>query len=205
YEAFSYVWGDRMHKSQIQLRGNPFAVSENLYLSLQNLRSTEKDRILWIDALCINQSNQRERENQLPLMGSIYKEAGNVVVWLGESWENCDLAIEYVTQLGENENLHINPATSPSAEVRGYSMESVEIQGALKDFINRPWWSRVWTVQEFVLANKSVFQCGQHQIDDERIRESVRHFYRHQQACCFKLGDPAQISLFDSLLVMESL
>ncbi|KAF2475060.1 uncharacterized protein BDR25DRAFT_214257, partial [Lindgomyces ingoldianus] len=199
------IWGHRMHQGEIQLQGHPMAVTENLYLALQNLRSTKEYRTLWIDALCINQSQQEEREKRVPLMSSIYKKARSVVIWLGESWKNSELAIEYMRKLGENQNLHINPKLTPSAEVKGKSMNSGEIQDALKKFFGFPWWSRAWTVQEWVLAQESMFQCGNYVLDGQLARRSVRHFFHHQHGCCSKLDDPAQLSLFHSLIVMESL
>jgi len=205
YEALSYVWGTRMHNNRVFVQGEPIAVTENLYLALQNLRFTDKERILWVDALSINQSNDKERTHQVSLMSSIYKRAWNVVIWLGETFNDCDLAMDYLKQLGGDKNLHLNPSLSPSIRVAGESVDSVQIQNALKEFFSLPWWTRVWTVQEWVLGRQTVFQCGQQFLDGQIVRKSVRHFFHHRHQCCFKLDDLNEDSLFNCFLVMESM
>lgn len=57
YEALSYVWGDREAAEKIFLDGLPFTVTENLYQALECLRQPNEDRLLWIDAICIDQSH----------------------------------------------------------------------------------------------------------------------------------------------------
>ncbi|KAH7123335.1 heterokaryon incompatibility protein-domain-containing protein [Dactylonectria estremocensis] len=83
YEALSYCWGDKKQLREISCNGEPFQATENLFLALAHLRNDNTDRVLWIDAICINQTNLKERKSQVLVMGKIYSEATKVVIWLG--------------------------------------------------------------------------------------------------------------------------
>jgi hypothetical protein len=90
YEALSYTWGDDSIKSNIILNGCDFEVSRNLFEALVGLRSLNAGRILWIDALCINQIDTDERNSQLRLMPLAYKRADCVLAWLGYGRNSSD-------------------------------------------------------------------------------------------------------------------
>lgn len=110
YSALSYVWGDQSIPYKIFLDGKPFYVGRNLYMALGRLRRrigvlglsptsqpdpacedleaitrlmSPEGRVLWIDAICINQANVAEREAQVKLMDRIYKQADHVHADLG--------------------------------------------------------------------------------------------------------------------------
>jgi Heterokaryon incompatibility protein (HET) len=83
YEALSYHWGDSSVTLPITLDGKPFYVTINLAEALHCLAPPEKSRFLWIDAICINQSDSSERSHQVQRMGRIYNDAKRVLVWLG--------------------------------------------------------------------------------------------------------------------------
>src|SRR5947209_1153949 len=72
YEALSYTCGGTEMSASVQIDGRTLAITENLYLALQYLRSEETDRILWVDAICIDQANHQERGHQVQQMGNIY-------------------------------------------------------------------------------------------------------------------------------------
>ncbi|KAI5859407.1 heterokaryon incompatibility protein-domain-containing protein [Durotheca rogersii] len=88
YVALSYVWGDRDNLQPITLESVGFSVTLNLYTALQYLRKTDTERILWIDAICINQDDIPEREHQVSLMDQIYANAQQVFCWLGTPNDN---------------------------------------------------------------------------------------------------------------------
>ncbi|KAJ8064481.1 hypothetical protein OCU04_006815 [Sclerotinia nivalis] len=90
YEALSYVWGDASIQRTIIFNEIPFSVTQNLAIALHHLRLSDKPRRLWVDALCINQSDVKERNEQVRLMGEIYSMAKPVLIWLGESFEGSD-------------------------------------------------------------------------------------------------------------------
>jgi hypothetical protein len=78
YEALSYVWGPIEMKS-ISLNGQSCDVRENLFDALVTLRHENQQRTLWVDAICINQDDMKERNHQVSRMGSIYSQAEKVV------------------------------------------------------------------------------------------------------------------------------
>lgn len=84
YEALSYVWGNASEKTPIQINGQTLEIGPNLRLALFNLRELDKPRTLWIDAICIRQACTNERNQQVAIMGEIYRQARRTVVWLGD-------------------------------------------------------------------------------------------------------------------------
>jgi hypothetical protein len=97
YEALSYTWGDQRSQSIIDLNGRPFPTRENLEAALRQLRLKDKPRTLWIDALCIDQINVEERNDQVSRMRDIYKGASKVLVFLGSAAEDSDMAMDLIT------------------------------------------------------------------------------------------------------------
>ncbi|KAH6949162.1 heterokaryon incompatibility protein-domain-containing protein [Fusarium avenaceum] len=85
YEALSYTWGDPLDKTPILLESVPFLITKNLHWALRRLRHVEETRHIWVDALCINQSNKPEKTRQIQMMKEIYSDAKEVQVYLGES------------------------------------------------------------------------------------------------------------------------
>ncbi|KAH8587727.1 heterokaryon incompatibility protein-domain-containing protein [Bisporella sp. PMI_857] len=91
YNALSYVWGDSLPLNHIMVNQKTVSVRENLVLALRRLRAHHAMKtplILWVDALCIDQSNTKERELQVKLMSSIYSGCQEVCIWLGSC--GCD-------------------------------------------------------------------------------------------------------------------
>lgn len=99
YAAVSYTWGDPSVTRQIWLNNKPFLVRQNLWDLMHQFRNDKTALILWIDAICINQDNVRERNHQVDLMSSIYKNAQCVLVWLGIARDDSDLAIAYLKRI----------------------------------------------------------------------------------------------------------
>ena len=105
YEALSYTWGSQEGKLPILLNGQRHDITPNLHVALINLRRTftrrynelhlasSEPRRLWIDAICINQQDFDERNTQIQLMRSIYANATEVIVWLGEEADNSAVAM----------------------------------------------------------------------------------------------------------------
>ncbi|OCK78908.1 hypothetical protein K432DRAFT_300975 [Lepidopterella palustris CBS 459.81] len=83
YKALSYVWGDASQTLPIQLDGQAFDVTVNLKSALRRLRHPSGPQTYWIDAICINQNDISERNQQVSLMRNIYEEATIVEIWLG--------------------------------------------------------------------------------------------------------------------------
>lgn len=93
YEALSYTWGSPETTRHIVLNGKRFSCTENLYSALRYLRLEEEERILWIDAICIDQGYIAECNHQVGHMASIYRDAEKVIFWLGEPTYETDVLI----------------------------------------------------------------------------------------------------------------
>ncbi|KAK4179583.1 heterokaryon incompatibility protein-domain-containing protein [Triangularia setosa] len=85
YTCLSYVWGQPEPTSLIRLNEQQFEVRENLFATLLRIRFPDKPRRLWIDAICINQDDTQERENQVAIMRHIYHAATDVIPGLGKT------------------------------------------------------------------------------------------------------------------------
>ena len=87
YEAISYVWGDASTRQEIIVDSKSLLVTVNLHTALRYLRWKDRPRVLWADAICINQQNIDERSSQVSFMDNVYREAVEVQVWLCEEKE----------------------------------------------------------------------------------------------------------------------
>ncbi|KAK3647274.1 hypothetical protein LTR56_008105 [Elasticomyces elasticus] len=84
YNTVSYVWGDEKEQRTIYLDGKPSKTTASPEQVLRRLRLKSGDRILWTDALCINQSDVGERGEQVALMHAIYTGSSRNLIWLGQ-------------------------------------------------------------------------------------------------------------------------
>ncbi|KAF9883668.1 hypothetical protein FE257_003102 [Aspergillus nanangensis] len=183
FEALSYVWGDVVATTEISVENLPFNVTTNLAAALRSLRHLKKPRTLWIDFICIDQENTKEKNKQLPLMGRIYQDAIAVVAWLGpqtENIEHTDLMMRDKFPTGKkgssssssilDEIRHITKApffsssSSSSSTASRRRQELVSTTRAIEGFIeivSAPYWKRVWTFQEYYLPSvEPVCICG---------------------------------------------
>ncbi|MDE9440026.1 hypothetical protein EWS82_13185, partial [Staphylococcus xylosus] len=115
---------------KILLPAVEFQVTSNCFSALRRLRLADRPRILWIDAVSIDQHNFPERNHQVTLMSQIYSGASEVIIYLGESDDNFDLAIEFITELDNPD-----PETTTSLSYP----KSEPLLLALKRFFCRPW------------------------------------------------------------------
>ncbi|KAI4957284.1 hypothetical protein J4E86_005758 [Alternaria arbusti] len=83
YEAISYVWGDPNDTVEVQCDGLRVPITISLADALRNFRHTSEPRVLWADALCINQKDDQEKGHQVKRMGEVYANAKRTLVWLG--------------------------------------------------------------------------------------------------------------------------
>jgi len=143
YEALSYAWGDADDTVPVEVEGCSVPITKNLHSALKHLQLEVEERVLWVDALCINQTDLRERMHQVSRMGSVYGQASQVVVWLGEGWDGSYLAMEFLRRLGKDEDLHIDRLIKPCIEVNGLYMDSPELCGQIVRLFNLPWWKRL--------------------------------------------------------------
>ncbi|PQE18702.1 hypothetical protein CJF30_00009696 [Rutstroemia sp. NJR-2017a BBW] len=151
YEALSYVWGDPKETLPIRVDENQFRITANLHAALLRLRDHSFERIIWVDAICIDQSNMEERKNQVQLMAKIYSNAHRVVVWLGEQGVEIEGALEDI-KIAANEELVKQVKKNTNQE-------------AVVDLLRNPWFQRIWVLQEVAAARNIIIMCGSTTID----------------------------------------
>jgi len=160
YEALSYAWGDQNIKDSILLDGQDFLITASLKAALWHLRLITRVRKIWIDAICINQADTLERSQQVLIMRDIYANADKVIVWLGEESENSGIAMHILEDMSSGfvdyKTFGYEPSRCKAEEVQ---ME-VELWQPVTELFHRPFWSRVWIVQEIALAKEALVCCG---------------------------------------------
>lgn len=101
FVALSYVWGSETDKAPFILNGAEVQVTKNLSIALRHLQQDTEQIWLWIDALCVDQSNVKEKNEQVLHMRDIYAAAESVTVWLGPAADNSDLIMEFLDSTGK--------------------------------------------------------------------------------------------------------
>ena len=188
----SYAWGDkgRSPNSFIQLKSGNLPVLSSLTPFLEMV-SAHKDFSAkdwwWFDSLCINLRDMREREDQVKIMGKIYKKTQRVIIWLGEEVEknsDCTGAMEFLFQLSV-----LPPAFRTSKALRDELLEAKFAQhwGAVGRLLSRKWWTRVWTLQEMVLPKEAKLFCGIHSINRGKFKSALYNIH----LCSTGTGDYA--------------
>lgn len=171
YEALSYVWGDQTHREEIIVNGKSMQVGIQLNHALRRLRQQSASRLVWVDAICINQNDNEEKSCQVRLMGIIYSQAIRVVVWLG----NEDHAIatdatattRYIAKACAEYRTE-NQAEHDKHRFRSHDLP-IERFGSgvcsnLKKLFDCTWFRRVWCIQEISLAQDAVVLYGDQQL-----------------------------------------
>ena len=183
YEALSYTWGSTqtrpdvgvmpsMAALDIELSGR-LAVTQNLAQALRYLRSPAQLRTLWIDAICINQEDVKEREQQVERMGDIYQSARKVLIWLGPNSHDSALAIETLNSLGRRivvdwDALSIQPKALADADWTNLNIPLPYDENtwrSINAFLRRSWFKRLWVWQEVLLALRAEMHCSYDSID----------------------------------------
>jgi hypothetical protein len=193
YEALSYTWGDEANQHSIFLDGQQFRVRENAAAALRRLRLRSKSRIIWIDAICINQRDLSEKQKQLPLMTKIYEQAEQVCVWLGEATEGSVIGMSVLTSKLNYQNtmaldswrierkhggllLPLKERFKSGVALQESSDRGTELKvGEIRELLSRPWWTRVWIMQEAIVARKLILMCGEHTASWESVRKEYEN------------------------------
>ncbi|KAK7916884.1 hypothetical protein PG985_010492 [Apiospora marii] len=160
YTAVSYTWGDGEASEIIHINGLKFPVRLNLWSCLYYLSQTSLHsewEFLWVDAICINQSDDREKSAQVRCMDQTYRFASCVSVWLG---------LPAVPE-------HLEARMDPGAPIRTFEIEPYDWYYSLSDLTNRPYWSRFWVIQEFLLGRSLSVHCGNTSMDWDDFRDLV--------------------------------
>lgn len=188
FEAISYVWGPQVFPEVLLVGADFLRITCSLASALKRFRPEAGTRLLWADAVCINQQNNQEKAQQVALMGSIYKSGARCLAWLGEGTAEIAHAIQRCPDLAEEaKSLGLSPGEFDSEHSRGPSVKRKAIKNGMQDFsesyiepiwkrifeaklenlVELPWFSRLWIIQEVALSSTILVHCGALQIDWE--------------------------------------
>jgi hypothetical protein len=172
YEAISYAWGDPNDTMEVLCGGASLHLTVSLCHGLRRFRDSAKPRLLWADAACIDQSNTAERGHQVNIMELIYRQAESVLVWLGE--DDLNIATEVVNLVSGVNAYFDSQYNSRSSVDRNFRVRIMKIPEltkdssllrpsrweALRSFLELPWFSRAWVLQEVAVARTALLFCG---------------------------------------------
>lgn len=212
YEAVSYTWGfdgdpsiydvangvfKRWSEDDIQrpppswltsagaqtimVNGIQIPVMPNLKDALQYMRRAESPRTLWVDYLCINQNSIKDKNNQVGRMGDIYRQAKQVLVWLGLEDDGTPFAVSELQKIATDRHIdQIYPGSSPAQILKKLD--------PILNLLGRPWFCRMWVIQEVSLAKRVQVQVGRSVIPWEMFLKAREIHLKHVSCCGFVFG-----------------
>ncbi|CAH0017090.1 unnamed protein product [Clonostachys rhizophaga] len=174
YTAISYAWGDIEPNMKIEVDRCSVLITPSLHGALKRLRQQDKSIMVWADALCIDQKNKAEQSQQISMMTSIYGGAESVAVWLGDSGDNSDLAIDLIQGVFNSDN---DGAVSRIISAEGFTAHFT----ALVKLFEREFWDRLWVVQEILNAQMVTVYCGNSSVSWEVLQGASIIFQQHEK------------------------
>ncbi|KAH6675831.1 heterokaryon incompatibility protein [Halenospora varia] len=194
FKALSYAWGPNERTHSLFVSGRETKITPSLDEALRHLRNPTEIVSLWIDQICINQGDSDEKTKQVALMSSIYSHADQVLVWLGSAADGSDELMDIWAKIGQEardwglesyytkENFvqlgrivaKSDPGDQKTIEFhamceKAYPLFNSHILHAMTAWYKRPWFSRVWVVQESSLGCESIFVCGDKRVPMELV------------------------------------
>ena len=177
-------------------------VTTNLFFALYFLRLEHEPRTMWIDAICIGQDDLDERSSQVQLMREIYRGCRRAVVWLGEETYWTARVFEFLKAMDKARGW----GTGNEDSKRAFRKSSAELQeklstdetvqrivekGLYGDIAQRPFWSRIWIVQEVAVAYDVLVQCGTDVMGWEDFSNAVCKWFLVDPYCSTRTDDHA--------------
>jgi Heterokaryon incompatibility protein (HET) len=178
------IRGDAGRTFRVKQQPHVLAISYNLSVALQHLRLPQMARTLWVGAICINQDNLDERSEEVSKMGLIYGNARRVVIWLGQESRDSTQAIEALRSIGEDVHIRDTRYGFTCGTKQGSVTHQLEYDHpasrakvlswiAIRNLLNRPWFTRLWVFQEIGLASDAVVVIGDESIQWNAFRAAV--------------------------------
>ncbi|TPX09420.1 uncharacterized protein E0L32_009308 [Thyridium curvatum] len=194
YHALSYTWGSPYGADQppekytgqeeevaILCNEQPFSIRPNLRDALLRIRESPDDwreRRIWVDAICIDQKTPTERSSQVRLMAEVYSYGETVMSWLGEANQCTTHAFQLIEKLATYPRETLQQITPRSYQTQRTLLGELAEHHcwlALAKLLQRTYFTRMWIIQEVVLARQIEVFCGSHRTQWIWI-ESVSHF-----------------------------
>ncbi|KAK3633398.1 hypothetical protein LTR56_015812 [Elasticomyces elasticus] len=157
YIALSYTWGAPPDSHAIEIDGQEVHIRKNLWRFFHRFNRLHVDcsAFVWVDSLCIDQNNTVEKTRQISQMGRIFYQARKVVVWLGPAYSDSDVAMEAIANYAA---LYQNARKQAKFWSEASGIAVIRLS-------QRAYWTRLWVLQELILAQRIILLCGQRQVD----------------------------------------
>lgn len=195
YEAVSYAWGNKKDNAVIIVCeggvDHHVEIPQSLHGLLKQLRHDSNHRLIWADAICMNQADDEEKSFQVRLMRKIYQRATRVVIWLGDDYEaDCggSSLFDVISQMSDCRSQAV-----PPPEDQGFWI-------AFGRLFRSPWFCRLWCLQEAVLAPSAQVMLGEHSTSWEHIGYAATRI-GDVPAQNFQYDDSALIGLHNACLI----
>lgn len=146
YDAISYTWGEDQFLQPIRINGRPCLIRRNIHTFLLELRRRGCTTRLWVDAISIRQDDATEKGHQVHMIGDIFSRARKVLVWVGRHASHSEILFRD------------GPGFQPRKQRSGQEVADPDL--AWIQFTERPYWTRLWIVQELCLAREVIIHCG---------------------------------------------
>ena len=190
YAALSYCWGDAAITKDIFVNSIETPVTSNLADALQHLRRLEVSTI-WVDALCINQTDKLEKGLQIRNMHLIFSKANFTYSWLGREEDDVDIiaAIAFLSSLLSSHNDTTLAQTPHTCQERGRdyqdTLQTFWQDGdcrrcttetsfrALQRLLQRQYWKRRWIIQEISVSRQPIVLCDNTAMNLEEMNQAI--------------------------------
>ncbi|KAK0254812.1 hypothetical protein LTR12_001921 [Friedmanniomyces endolithicus] len=190
YETLSYCWGTSSDVRTISCNRQRLRVTQTLHRAMHALLTPGKSRLVWIDQLCINQHDDAEKTQQVSIMRDIYQRSSLTIAWLGSADYHTNAALKAAhriamamtsdTVVKTLKETHGGPWSAHSmdtfVEYRdgwGDAKPSRSEWTALSVLLGRPWFARMWVLQEVGVSGRVVVRCGEAQVDFDELMWAV--------------------------------
>lgn len=189
YEALSYCWGNNDNEEYIHITSpteplktpSCLRIRQNLATALRHLRYPDRERTFWVDAISINQIDIGERGRQVKRMSQIYPRSDNVIIWLGPESEDSKHALETLDYFSKQVEYVVSHrwGDAPNAQERDWWRDGFALPyekktwESLLSLLSRPWFERVWVLQEALSCDIVLLQCGRDNIPWINVRKAL--------------------------------
>ncbi|CAI6331468.1 unnamed protein product [Periconia digitata] len=211
FEALSYAWGSTVLSQTIHTFEGIVRVTQNCSDALRDLRHQDESRLLWIDAICINQESNDEKNHQVPLMSKIYAAASRTLIYIGpdllatardtfrhleEGDGYCHKCEDCRLRRMSNSNLSWHRTT------RKHGPETM--WNDLTRIVGMPWFSRVWVLQEIANSKKALLVWGTESVDWKVLSTTAIRIYSDTASYRSRFPAWRQFRLPPTLLLADS-
>lgn len=188
YSCVSYAWGERQFSRTLEVKHDGdvsyLRVTPTVDTMLRHLRKPNKLRYLWIDAISLNQEDEMEKAHQIPNMGTIFKTALEVDIWVGDDAPMTAKLFTFFRHLSQIPDVtHWKRQWDMAGQIVNHMRQFLHHDngvslGIISDFFNRPWFSRRWIIQEACLSRQAMVHCGSHTIPLKTLSVAAKRFQR---------------------------